>query len=324
MKILRMKIFRHRVPTVRLSAWLVLALLFLAGCWGGERPQVSLEVPTTEIPLPYGALVVVPMSMRCLEQLPEGPMTFFIHLLNEAGEIVRTFDRPFSVARVKGCLITTPITLWQSALSEPLPAGRYPLRIGVVDESRRRLVLAIDGVQGHRGAYKVAEVVVPEPSSDLPSLSFVGSWKQPAAAEERQLPGNRWLEGKGELWVHGLSEQRSLRMSVRLLDAEEHDLRVVFAEGQRRPNFTIIAGCNSGRGKFGGALSHDLRVSLLPTSFPADCPVRFEPNFTLIDPKTLERGTLGLERLTWIDMVLIEEDEQAAGAKQVPPPEPAP
>ncbi len=301
-----------------------LAILLLAGCRGSDPPLASLKLSTSEIPLPYGALVVVPMRMDCLQQLPEGPMILFTHLLDQEGAIVRTFDRPYSVARVKGCVVTTPITLWQSALSAPLPAGTYRLRVGLLSEEKGRIPLAIEGIRGHHRAYEVAQVVVPELSEPLPKLAFAGSWKESASAEDRQLPGQRWLENDGDLLVQGLDRQRSLRMSVRLLEAEEHGLHIVLEESESEPAFTIIADCNSGSGRFFGAENHDLRVRLLPATYPADCRIHFAPNFTLIDPETLVRTTLGLERVTWTDLILDQEAAPDAADEVDPAGEQAP
>ncbi len=311
---LRLGAVRCKVAPALLTVALALGLL-AAGCSRGGAPLASLKLSTTEIQLPYGALVVVAMRMECLRELPAGPMVLFTHLLDAEGKIVRTFDRPFSVARVQGCVVTTPLTLWQSALSAPLPAGRYRLRVGLSSARRGRIPLAVEGVVGHRRGYEVAQVVVPELSEPWPRLVLDGTWKAPASAEDRQLPGQRWLESDGDIVVKGIRHEQTLRLSVRLLEAEENGLKLVLQEGETQPAFTLEANCDAGRGRFVGAVDHDLRVRLTPSGETNECRLHLAPNFTLIDPRTLERTTLGLERATWLDLIF---DGSASGAATAP------
>jgi hypothetical protein len=284
---------------------LALALALALSC-GAPPPAASYSPTATEIELPYGFATPFHGEWHCLTELPAGTLTLFVHLLDAAGQLVRTFDQEFSDARVAGCKVLKPIELWQSVLDEPIPPGRYGLHIGLVTPDGQRLPLSViaddQAIAGERRSYRVATVVVPEPSPELPALRFEGGWKPASNVAALQLAGQRWLEGDGALVAPAVGRAIRLRLWLRWLDAEGLGLRTVLDEGAEQATFEVRAGCRGGEGRFVGAGRHDVRIDFQFDGAPADCRVEIDPNFVLVDPETLGRSSLGLERAVWREL----------------------
>ena len=74
---------------------LLLLVVALAVACGGEPSVVAtVEASATEVDLPYGSFVGLDLSWRVREPLTrrEGPLHVFVHLIDEPGSVVRTFD----------------------------------------------------------------------------------------------------------------------------------------------------------------------------------------------------------------------------------------
>ncbi len=105
--------------------------------WENGPTLVSVGLP--DAPLHGGELLPVDVRWQA-ERTPQRDLTFFVHLLDAAGEIVAQTDRrPF------GGRFPTPAWLPGESLQDTyalplppeLPAGDYRLRVGFYDDAAR-------------------------------------------------------------------------------------------------------------------------------------------------------------------------------------------
>ncbi len=148
-------------------------LLSLACTLGFDPPLAELRAGTSEMPLAYAASTQLPIEWRVLRALdpPKATPFLFFHLQDEDGRLVRTFDRPVHGMPEGG----DAIEIWQSLLTEPLPAGRYRLVAGLYDAATgRRWRLETNGADLGRGKYRLATVEVASTRRTTPDLVFGG------------------------------------------------------------------------------------------------------------------------------------------------------
>ncbi|MFP3939184.1 MAG: hypothetical protein ACLF0P_02660 [Thermoanaerobaculia bacterium] len=302
-----------------------------------EEPVARLRVPRAEVLLPYAASARLETAWRPLTPLGSGPArpagpvepVVFVHLLDDDGRILRTFDHPFpgpwTPLDPGDPPVLDAVELWQSALGPPLPPGRYRLTMGVVDPVKgTRWPLAVDGSADgavdaaggppgepvDRGEYAVATVVVPEGDEGRGvEVVFEGAWSPVEVGSDRQVLATRMLNGQGTLVFRGLTEPLPVQMVLRVPDASGGPARLVSRTGSEVPTVVVASECAREPVRLTGWGSHSVRLRLRPAGGAGECVVRLEPDFALIDPETLQRSAVQLRRLTWT---------QGGGA---PPPE---
>ena len=138
------------------AALLVLCL----GCGDAEPPVASLEIEPTEITLGFPDFVK--LSVRWDVKAPlgevEGEPLVFVHLLDEPGSVLRTFNHPLRFDWQPGRKAEYEITLFQSSLSPPLTPGSYLLSVGLYDTSGRRWPLEVDGEEVDLHEYQAGKI----------------------------------------------------------------------------------------------------------------------------------------------------------------------
>ena len=119
------------------SSWRAGALAAFVACALaiGDAHAEGLEC----VVLPHSAWERVRLNWRMDAPLAglEGELRVMVHLLDEAGTVVRTFDHPFPGDWSVGDVRSYQIEIFQSALAPPLAKGEYRLMVGLYAADRR-------------------------------------------------------------------------------------------------------------------------------------------------------------------------------------------
>ncbi|MGH7336226.1 MAG: hypothetical protein ACREI7_01490, partial [Myxococcota bacterium] len=158
------------------TAWLGAALLAAGGCQPARSPIARLEVAPAELELAWPRFVELEVELEPIAPLPPGvdrPI-LFVHLLDEPGSVVRTFDHELPGEWKTGSRVRYEHRIYQSALASPLPAGRYLLSVGLYDPEVGRFALESAGLEIAKLEYQVATVDVPATVAGGPEARFSG------------------------------------------------------------------------------------------------------------------------------------------------------
>lgn len=284
-----------RLPSLLAGGlWLAGAL---AGC-GSEptEPVARLSVSPAAVELGYPQSASLSADWEMTGPLSAEPPWVFVHLLDESGAVVRTFDHELPFPWRPGETGSAPIELWQSALAPPLPAGGYRLTLGLYSpRDGRRWALDTEAPEAAAGEYEAAEVQVLAPTSEI-ELAFEGSWWPPQEGSDRQVLARRWLQREGTMEVSGLTEPVVLELGVLFPEAEA-GTRQVLVEGADRARLRISSPCAPAEESLESPGYHRVELAL---EAPEDgrCEVRLEPSFVLVDLKALVSRSVSIERLT--------------------------
>lgn len=298
--------FRHprmAAPSLALALLPALLLGALAGC-GGEEPEpvARLNVEPVELTLPYGIFADLDFSWSLLAE-PEGASgtpRVFLHLLDDDGDLARTFDHDLHGGWQTGGERSYRTRIYQSLLAPPLPPGTYSLRVGLYDAEGNRWPLAVEGEATGRNEYRVAAVEVPGDGARPPTVRFSPSWSPTLAGIDRQVVAYRWLSGSGVLHLDEISDGGSLWLALRIPGARSGELsrRVEEPEGggDGVPRVDVTADCSGFQAQVSGEGLHDVHVTV-PAGTEA-CEVALEPNYVM-ESATGERRSVVLEVLAW-------------------------
>ena len=275
----------------------VLVLAFVVSCdRAPERPVARLSVEPAEVVLDYpgsAALELVWWPSSPLGEV-DGTLRVFVHLLDDDGEIVRTFDHDYPSDWVVGREAGHRLEVYQSALGEPLRAAEYTLTVGLYDGSGRRWALATTGQEVARREYRVATVrVSDEPASEGQTV-FVGDWQPLEPGADRQILGRRWTAAPAAIEVDGATETRELVLSLAIPLASP-ETRLELAEGEREPRLRVASDCDASEHLLAGSGSHQVEVSVPPG---AACRVSVDPRFRIVWPQGQVRS-VSLDNLYW-------------------------
>jgi len=290
-----------RRPAGRLClAFLVAAL---GGC-GSEPPDpvARVRVSPAEVELPYPASAVLSAELEMKEPLAgdtagaAGHPWVFVHLLDDAGAVARTFDHELPFPWRPGETRSAPVELWQSALAPPLPAGEYRLTLGLYHPGTgERWSLETGSPEVAAGEYQVAGVRMPPPDA-APELDFAGGWWPAQEGADRQVLARRWVQREGTLGLSGLAEPVNLVLGLYVPEAGE-GVRQVLTEGAEAARVRVSSPCSAEEAVVDAPGYH--RVEL-PLEVPPDgrCTVRLEATFVLVDLEAMASRSVSLERLS--------------------------
>ena len=299
-------IMTSRYPLVpRLSpsshgAAVLLSIGLLAGCSGGG-PMGSLEVEPSTVELAYPTYEDVLLTWTPSQDMAptEGRPTTFVHLLDEEGGILRTFDHRLPASWRAGRQISKRLRLYQSAVAEALEPGSYRLTAGLYQpEDGRRWPIETTGEEVSGEEYFIATVVVPEPA-EAPSFEYVGEWLEPESGTDRQVLARRWLTGKGSITVESLPGPGVVWMVLHIPELNVEGARLVVEEGARVPAVRVFSPTVGSITQVQGAGEHHFSVPVPAEHVGGPVEIQIEPNFYLILESTFERRTLTLEKLAF-------------------------
>lgn len=268
-----------RSPTRRsLLALALLPSLLLAAC-GDEDPAPVAEVSAApaELTLPYPGQVRLELTWRPAAELgSEGRPTVFVHLLDAAGEIARTYDHVYPSRWEVGGEHSYPLVLYQSLLGPPLPAGDYRLTLGLYGPDGRWALDA--GEETAKREYQVATVGVPELAvSEVPRLDFGDGWLALEPGQDRQVLGSRWLTGRGSIGVAAVPEPGVLTVHFEFPPSVDGE-GPVYAEGAVDRRLTVTSDCDGESDEL--VPGPDGRpFALVSVPEEAGCTIDLQPNF---------------------------------------------
>lgn len=276
---------------------LALAAAVAAGCERApDRPVARLGVEPAEAVLPYPGTASLDFAWEPLAPLGEvdGELRVFVHLLDEEGEIARTFDHRYPFAWEVARPSRHRLELYQSLLGPALEAGDYALTAGLYDASGRRWALDTAGEEVGRREYRVASVRVPEEGAGAPEIGFAGAWLPGEAGADRQILGRRWTTGDAALAVGAAAEAGELALTF-AIPPPPGDGRLELAEGAAQPAARVVSDCDGSTHHVAGFGGHEIAVAV-PAGIA--CRVAIESSFRLTLPEGPPRG-LVLENLAW-------------------------
>jgi hypothetical protein len=274
----------RRLPLLATLATLVVAL---AGCSAPE-PVGSLAVEPQSIPLRYpqaGALQLHWQPTASLERI-NGRATVFVHLVNPAGEVVRTFDHPLPESWEPGVPQSYPIDISQSAMAPPLAAGSYALTVGLYDvDWGNRWPIETQGKEVGSREYRVATVEIAADEDQGPTFRFSSGWLAAERRGDQQVPMRRRLAADAAIEIEGLQQAGTLLFALTIHDDTGQD-----------PVVRVKNDCNGIQRRFSGAGTHSIEVQVLPGEQRRSCSVDFEPRGSLAEcgdqcPAYLEQAT---------------------------------
>lgn len=284
-------------------AALALGFGTFAGC-GGEavEPVARLAVEPMEITLPYGTFAELGFSWSLLRE-PEGASgtpRVFLHLLDNDGNLARTFDHDLPGEWRTGDERSYRNRVYQSLLAPPLPPGSYTLTAGLYDAEGNRWPLAFEGGGTDRYEYRVATVEIPAGGPDPPAIRFSPSWSPTLAGADRQVVAFRWLSGSGAIHLEETADGGTLWLALRVPGAQAGDMRRRMVEpsegGDGVPGVGVAADCGAFQSQVSGEGLHGLDVSIPAGS--DGCGVTLEPNYVM-ESVAGEARSVVLEVLAW-------------------------
>lgn len=283
------------------------ALSTLAGllaCHPGGRPVADLASDRAQVDLAYPETVDLDLTLTPRAARPTaGDLLLFVHLLDEPGSVVRTFDLPLDGPWKPGEAQRLRVRLHQSALAEPLPPGDYLLAAGLyapgADTTGERFTLGA-GHEIARQEYRLATVRVPSPAAELPRFRFSDRWLPAEPGTDRQVLARRWLAGggaPGELEIGPLAGPGALWIRLEIPAATGGD-RVEVETAGEPPRVAVTADCGGFESVAAGSGPHDFELAI-PAGAATSCRVAIDPNFRFVRAAGGGPVSVALEILAW-------------------------
>lgn len=296
------------MPAARLAsrlAALAVAAVTLAACRGAGEPAAEIAVSPTEVELELGSFVELDLRFMPLADLDaRTPPQVFVHLVDEPGSVLRTFDHRLPGAFRRGKEIAYRIRIHQSAIAEPLAPGTYTLTAGLHDGAGGRFRLRGASPEVAKLEYAVAKVRVPEPSPSAPAVRFSASWLPVEPGRDRQIVARRPLAGAGPgtFQIGPLQGPGEILMRLGLPIPGAGRLERFAAETTSK--IRLHSSCGDFQAELSGeagAEGSGVEV-LMPvpvTAAPVECDVRVEPNFLVRTEDAADGRSVSLELLAW-------------------------
>lgn len=302
---------RSRGRRLALLAALVPVLALPAACGGDDAaPVATLSASPSTVELPYGTYRDVVLEWATTAELDglKGSPRLFLHLLDEDGDLVRTFDQDLPTDWRAGREMRQAARVYQSLLSPPLPPGSYTLTAGLYDGAGNRWALGGLGEPVAAREYRVAAVEVPSGASDLPAVTFSPAWSPNQAGGDRQVVAFRTLAGEGAITLSELSGPGTLWLEVRVPPDRAAGLvrRIVDPPegGDGMPRVTVTSSCSGFESRISGEGSHRIEV---PVEMQAEgaggadegsCEISLAPNYVM-ESESGDRRSINLEVIAW-------------------------
>jgi hypothetical protein len=262
-----------------------------------------------------------------LGALPEdgaGPPLVFVHLLDDAGAVVRTFDHPYPTPWRVGAPVEDPLEIHQSALAPPLAPGRYRLTVGLYRRGGERYPLETVGEEVGRREYALATLAAAGSGAGLPAIEADGDWLPVEPGTDRQVLASRWLAGAGALVVAGAAEPGALWLRLQVpvagagnrlvlaADASEQEVRLttpcggaivlVTGPGDRELELPVEPGAagepTASAAPDPGAGEAAASAAPARASAAGRCPVELSANYHLLGPDGARR-VVRLDAVAW-------------------------
>jgi len=287
----------------------VIGLLgWLSACGPSEPPVATLEITPDSLYLDFSERRTVQLAwdIRRSLETTTGELRVLVHLLDEPGEVLRTFDHPFPGEWSVGRRVEYDLALYQSALGPPLGPGTYSLSVGLYDDAGQRWPLDVRADEIDRAEYAVGVVWVGN-ATTAPMVRFSESWKPIEAGIDRQVLGRRWLTDHGSIALSEIGSSGTLWLTVVVPAVSPGVRRLVIDTAYQGTRVLLRNECGGSEIELTGEGRHEIAVPVTMPEPPSEeaedgidgCEIVFEPNFHLVTPGTSDRRAILLEMLAW-------------------------
>jgi hypothetical protein len=287
------------------SAGVALAAVALAlpACGPRSEPVAALAASPRSLRLAWPESAEVELALTPRAELPSGvdrPIVF-VHLLDEPGSVVRTFDHELPGAWRRGGELRYRLRLFQSALAPPLAAGSYLLSIGLYDPELGRFALATRAEEVAKLEYQIATVEVPPLGPAGPEARFSGEWLAPEAAADRQVVASRRLRGgqAGTIRFGPFAGPGTIHVGLVLPRASGDDGRVDLDPGATLPKVRVESSCGGVQSEISGTGRMDVDLAVPAGAAPSTCEIVVAPNFVVRPAGRGEPTSVRLEELSF-------------------------
>ncbi len=280
-----------------LPALALLPLAVVAGCGRSEPPVARLRVEPATLRLPYPELASVKFTWEPISAIAATP-TVFVHIVDEKGEIERTFDHPYPAAFKPGTPQTYPVHLYQTALATPLPEGKHRLVVGLYAPGSDRWALETTGKELKKKEYIVAELDVPKVDKLAPKLQFTRTWLPAEDGGDRQTLVRRWLTGNGAIRVAPVNKPGTLWLSARIPAGDNPGEKLVL-NGTKPPSAQIASSCGGAETNISGPGVHLVPITIDAVPPGGQCVIRFRTDFRLEVTGSPHMRSVALENAAW-------------------------
>lgn len=281
--------------------------------------MAEIAVSPAELDLPLATFVELAVRIMPLADLESGAVPrVFLHLVDEPGSVLRTFDHPLPGEFRRGREIVYKVRIHQSAIAEPLAPGLYTLTAGLHDVARGRFRLRSSYPEVARLEYAVAKVRVPQPSPEAPAVRFSPSWLPVEPGRDRQIVARRPLAGAGPgtFQIGPLKGPGEILLRLGLPVPGSGRLERLSAETTSK--IRLHSTCGDFQAELPGEPGADgsgveILMPVPATAAPVECDVEIEPNFLVRSEDQTEGRSVSLEILAWhagiSDDAAVERDE---------------
>lgn len=272
-------------------------------CRETKPPVAELDAKPNRLDLAWPEYTEIELSFEPLADLPAGAGTpiVFLHLLDEPGSVVRTFDHPLPQPWRVGKRIDYRVRISQSALGEPLEAGEYLLSAGLYRPEVGRFPLRTAGESVSRLEYRLATVQVAAPSDRMPQARFSEHWLPPEPGIDRQIVARRALRGgaPGTLQFGPVDGAGRLYLGLVIPSDVGPSSRLEILDGSSLPKVRITSSCGGGQPEVSGAGHVDVDLEVPPAAGARICEITIAPNFQLTSTERTEATSVVLDGLSW-------------------------
>ncbi len=280
-----------------LATLALLPLVFAAGCGRSEAPVARLSIEPSSLSLPYPQLATVKLTWEPITAIAASP-TVFVHLVDEKGELERTFDHPYPAAFKPGMPQAYNVYIYQTALATPLPEGKHRLVVGLYVPGGERWAIETTGKELKKKEYIVGEIDVPPVDKLAPKLQFTRTWLAAEDGGDRQVLVRRWLAGGGAVRLAPVTQPGTFWLSVRIPAGDNPGEKLV-TNGTRPPSVQIGSNCGGAETNLSGPGIHLVPITVDTVPPGGQCVVRFRPDFHLEVTGSPHKRTLALENAAW-------------------------
>jgi hypothetical protein len=291
-----------RTALGRFGGALVVAASALLGVACGRSPErvATLAVAPAELRLPFPGFERIDVTLTPRAELPPGSEPkLFLHLLDEPGSVLRTFDLVVPGAWEVGRPIAFAATLYQSALADPLDSGTYILTAGLYVREGDRFALATEAREVARLEYAVATVTVPAPEATLPAVRFSSGWLPAVPGQDRQVLVRRVLDGAGPATFQIGPLAPPGRILLRLAPAALAGGRLEIGPGSDSARVRLRSSCGGVEAELAGDVAVETLLDVPPAGGPVECDVELAPNFVVRSPEDGRERSIAVEVLAW-------------------------
>ncbi len=282
----------------RFVAALVVVVTLAWGCGEPPTPVGSLRVEPAEVALGFPRYTAIDIHLEPTADLEGGASPYvMVHVLDDSGTVVRTFDHPLPFDWRVGRSETYSIDLYQSALAPPLEPGAYRLTMGLFDPNSGRWALETAGEEVTAQEYVVGSLIAGDSTVGAPKFFFSPTWQATEAGTDVQILGRRWLRGDGQIRLTEIPGAGSLRVHVRVPPADPQTEDLVLSEGYADVALDVTTTCSEETWTFTGLGTHVIDVAI--GEGVGRCELAFTPHYQLVTRVNLDGRALAVDLLAW-------------------------